>query len=103
MDGCELLPAAVRVVPPNVAKQLLDGDSSYAGGLQLESVDFRQVEQSAFFTIELREGRNRQIRRMCKLVGLDVLRIHRLRIGNIRLGALPPGHWRYFQAGESFI
>jgi 23S rRNA pseudouridine2604 synthase len=42
----------------------------------------------------LREGRNRQIRRMCSLVGLEVVDLVRLRIGPLDLGALPEGKWR---------
>ncbi|MBI1251395.1 MAG: pseudouridine synthase [Alphaproteobacteria bacterium] len=42
----------------------------------------------------LREGRNRQIRRMCALVGLDVLDLFRTRIGPLDLGDLPEGRWR---------
>lgn len=43
----------------------------------------------------LKEGRKRQIRRMCELVGLKVTGLKRIRVGRIRLGALPPGQWRY--------
>ncbi|MCD8340182.1 MAG: rRNA pseudouridine synthase [Burkholderiales bacterium] len=51
----------------------------------------------------LKEGRNRQIRRMCEQVGLKVLQLKRVRIGNIRLANLPIGKWRYFDpASESF-
>jgi 23S rRNA pseudouridine2604 synthase len=42
----------------------------------------------------LNEGRNRQIRRMCELVGLKVEDLFRIRIGPVRLGDLPPGRWR---------
>ena len=42
----------------------------------------------------LREGRNRQIRRMCALVGLEVVDLFRTRIGPLELGALPEGRWR---------
>ncbi len=50
----------------------------------------------------LREGRKRQIRRMCELVGLKVIGLKRVRIGRIRLGALPPGKWRYLGDREEF-
>ncbi len=42
----------------------------------------------------LREGRNRQIRRMCDLVGLSVVDLLRIRIGPLELGDLPEGRWR---------
>ena len=51
----------------------------------------------------LREGRKRQIRRMCELVGLEVLGLRRVRIGSVVLGALPPGQWRYLGPHERFI
>lgn len=42
----------------------------------------------------LKEGRNRQIRRMCDLVGLGVTSLYRIRIGPLKLGELPEGRWR---------
>ncbi|MGE0312402.1 MAG: pseudouridine synthase [Lautropia sp.] len=50
----------------------------------------------------LTEGRKRQIRRMCELVGLRVVGLRRVRIGRVRLGELPLGRWRYLSASESF-
>ena len=50
----------------------------------------------------LREGRKRQIRRMCELVGLRVTGLKRVRIGKIRLGKLPPGQWRLLGERERF-
>lgn len=51
----------------------------------------------------LREGRKRQIRRMCELVGLKVVGLKRVRIGSVSLGQLPPGQWRYLGENERFI
>lgn len=50
----------------------------------------------------LKEGKKRQIRRMCEAVGLKVLGLKRVRIGRVMLGDLPPGHWRYLRSDESF-
>ena len=50
----------------------------------------------------LREGRKRQIRRMCELVGLAVTGLKRVRIGSVRLGDLPTGQWRYLRSDERF-
>lgn len=50
----------------------------------------------------LREGKKRQIRRMCELVGLTVVGLKRIRIGKITLGDLPAGQWRYLGPFESF-
>lgn len=51
----------------------------------------------------LREGKKRQIRRMCELVGLEVVGLQRIRVGRIMLGDLPRGQWRYVGPDESFI
>jgi 23S rRNA pseudouridine2604 synthase len=50
----------------------------------------------------LRQGRKRQIRRMCELVGLFVTGLKRVRSGNVPLGGLPVGKWRYLRADEKF-
>ncbi|SCK30280.1 pseudouridine synthase [Vogesella sp. LIG4] len=50
----------------------------------------------------LREGKKRQIRRMCELVGLRVVGLKRIRIGSIMLGDLPTGQWRYLAEDERF-
>jgi len=52
--------------------------------------------------VVLREGRKRQIRRMCEAVGLKVTGLKRVRIGSVALGALPAGQWRYLRGDESF-
>ncbi|KAF1034099.1 MAG: 23S rRNA pseudouridine(2604) synthase [Burkholderia lata] len=50
----------------------------------------------------LREGKKRQIRRMCELGGLDVIGLKRVRMGRVMLGALPQGEWRYLSPDETF-
>lgn len=50
----------------------------------------------------LREGKKRQIRRMCEAVGLTVLGLKRVRIGRVKLGNLPEGKWRYLSETEMF-
>ncbi len=50
----------------------------------------------------LHEGKKRQIRRMCELVDLKVVGLKRIRIGNIVLGNLPSGQWRYLRDDERF-
>lgn len=50
----------------------------------------------------LREGRKRQIRRMCELVGLRVIGLKRVRVGRVRLGRLPEGKWRFLRPDEMF-
>lgn len=50
----------------------------------------------------LKEGKKRQIRRMCEMVGLRVLGLKRVRIGKVKLGAIPEGQWRYLRDDEQF-
>lgn len=50
----------------------------------------------------LREGKKRQIRRMCELVGLAVTGLKRVRIGKVKLADLPAGQWRYLRSDEHF-
>ena len=50
----------------------------------------------------LHEGKKRQIRRMCELVGLKVTGLKRVRIGKVKLGDLPLGSWRYLRHDEEF-
>ncbi|MCC7531333.1 MAG: rRNA pseudouridine synthase [Candidatus Melainabacteria bacterium] len=52
------------------------------------------------FVIVIREGRNRQIRRMCAKVGYNVLRLVRERIGALQLNLKEPGEWRHLMASE---
>jgi 23S rRNA pseudouridine2604 synthase len=50
----------------------------------------------------LKEGRKRQIRRMCEQVGLSILALKRVRIGRVMLGHLPLGQWRFLGPDEIF-
>lgn len=52
------------------------------------------------FRIVLKQGRNRQIRRMVRKMGHNVVRLKRIRMANVRLGNLPPGAWRHITAAE---
>ena len=52
------------------------------------------------FRIVLKEGKNRQIRRMVRKVGNTVTRLQRIRVAGIKLGKLAPGQWRYLSPGE---
>ena len=72
----------------------LDGEA-----LKPAKVSWQNEEQLRFV---LREGKKRQIRRMCELMGLEVTGLKRVRIGRIVLGDLPPGQWRYLGPFERF-
>lgn len=57
-------------------------------------VRFRKTVPDAWLEITLREGRNRQVRRMTAAVGLPTLRLVRVAMGQYHLGDLQPGQWR---------
>jgi 23S rRNA pseudouridine2604 synthase len=67
--------------------------------LRPAKVSWQNEDQLRFV---LREGRQRQIRRMCELVGLRVTGLRRIRIGRIPLGNLPVGKWRVLSEFEKF-
>ncbi len=73
-DGTKTLPADVRIIDRQEGRVVVD--------------------------ITLYEGKNRQIRRMCETVGLEVARLKRVAIGPIRLGMLKVGTWRYLSKEE---
>lgn len=68
-------------------------------GYRLQPVKIFHVSDDTL-EMHLYEGRNRQIRRMCDAVGLRVLRLRRVAIGNLTLGELPPGKWRRLSEDE---
>ena len=72
----------------------LDGEA-----LKPAKVSWQNDDQLRFI---LHEGKKRQIRRMCELVGLKVTGLKRVRIGKVKLGHLPTGQWRYLREEEKF-
>ena len=56
--------------------------------------------KNAWLEITIREGRNRQVRRMCMIVGHPVMKLKRVSYGPIRLGNLKPGFYRDLTPGE---
>ena len=75
-------------------------------GLELDGVKLKPARVSwqneDQLRVVLREGRKRQIRRMCELVGLTVTGLKRVRSGSVPLGPLPVGQWRYLRRDEKF-
>ncbi|MDP4119740.1 MAG: pseudouridine synthase [Bacillota bacterium] len=68
IDGYKTAPCEVRVISKQEGRTVLE--------------------------IVLREGRNRQIRKMCEQLGLEVARLKRISIGSVKMGMLQPGKWR---------
>jgi 23S rRNA pseudouridine2604 synthase len=85
--------------PPESLELLRHGLELDDVPLKPAKVSWQNGEQLRFV---LREGKKRQIRRMCELVGLEVVGLKRVRMGSVPLGALPPGQWRYLAHDESF-
>jgi 23S rRNA pseudouridine2604 synthase len=83
-----------------------DGMRRLRHGLTLDGVKLKPAQVSwqneHQLRFVLRQGRKRQIRRMCELVGLFVTGLKRVRSGNVPLGGLPVGKWRYLRADEKF-
>ena len=100
----------VRVRPkPGVRTDIRLSDEELAllnHGLSLDGrplkpakVEWVNEDQLRFI---LKEGRKRQVRRMCEAVGLEVTGLKRVRIGKVKLGSLPEGKWRFLRPDEEF-
>ena len=87
------------VFPAEKMKLLCHGLSLDGQPLRPAQVGWQNPEQLRFV---LREGKKRQIRRMCEQVGLFVTGLKRVRIGQVNLGHLPVGQWRYLAPHEGF-
>ena len=85
--------------PPDKLQLLCHGLSLDGQPLRPAQVSWQNPEQLRFV---LREGKKRQIRRMCEQVGLLVTGLKRVRIGQVNLGHLPVGQWRYLAPHEQF-
>ena len=87
------------VFPPEQLARLRHGLSLDGQPLKPAQVDWQNPEQLRFV---LKEGKKRQIRRMCEQVGLKVVGLKRIRMGRVTLGQLPAGQWRYLAPHERF-
>ncbi len=96
----------VRVEPIREGSFPPDGIERLRHGMELDGQLLKPAKVSWTnedqLRVVLREGRKRQIRRMCELVGLKVLSLKRVRIGSVSLGKLPPGQWRLLRDDERF-
>ncbi len=87
------------VVPPEAIERLRFGLELDGRQLRHAQVSWQNEQQLRFV---LREGRKRQIRRMCEQVGLKVVGLKRVRMGSVTLGKLPVGQWRFLRPDERF-
>ena len=85
--------------PVGQLARLRQGLSLDGKPLKPAQVEWQNPEQLRFV---LKEGKKRQIRRMCELVGLKVTALKRVRMGGVKLGDLPVGKWRFLAETEQF-
>lgn len=87
------------LTPPEAIERLRFGMELDGKPLKPAQVSWQNEQQ---LRVVLREGRKRQIRRMCELVGLKVVGLKRVRMGRVVLGKLPVGQWRFLRPDERF-
>lgn len=95
----EYLVRVQGTLSPADLKKLNHGLALDGQALRPATVWWQNEHQLRFI---LQQGKKRQIRRMCELVGLNVVGLKRIRVGNVLLGDLPVGKWRYLGPDESF-
>jgi 23S rRNA pseudouridine2605 synthase len=92
-------------VRPHIKEEQL---STLSGEMILDGYKIRPAqvtvlqegEDRTVLQMVIQEGRNRQIRKMCETVGLEVIRLKRTAVGSVKLGMLQPGHWRDLTEAE---
>ncbi len=95
----EYLVRVEGTLSPAGMKKLQHGLELDGAPLKPAHVSWQNEHQLRFV---LREGKKRQIRRMCELVGLTVTGLKRVRTGSVVLGKLPTGQWRFLRTNERF-
>ena len=88
-------PEAAQLTALARGVRLAEGVSGPAAVRVLEA-----SERKTWLSITLAEGKNRQVRRMCDGVGLDVEKLVRVALGPLKLGKLPAGAWRHLEPDE---
>jgi 23S rRNA pseudouridine2457 synthase len=117
IQGRKTLPCRVWLLEPQPVVSTVAADVSRHHNLNSQSgltsaattiiipprqppIRFRKSVPDCWIGLELTEGKNRQVRRMTAAIGHPTLRLIRVRIGNFRLGDLPPGQWRILARQE---
>ncbi len=89
-------------VDPQQVQRLLSGVELEDGPCKAAAARILKQDQlNDWLSITIREGRNRQVRRMCAAVGLSVVRLRRIRYGTLTLGGLEPGQYRLLSKQEA--
>jgi 23S rRNA pseudouridine2605 synthase len=100
MPKTYLVKASKRLAEEQL-QQLRDGVELTDGMTRPAEVKrLRDSEKYTHFEITITEGRNRQVRRMVEALGAKVLKLVRVRIGDIAIGGLPIGEWRELTSKE---
>ena len=94
-----------RVWVTNFAPEKLDAlkEPIELDGYRIKPPKVRPVRMEptrAILDVTIHEGRNRQVRRMCQAAGMEVARLKRISEGNLRIGDLKTGAWRYLEPSE---
>ncbi|MDD4189483.1 MAG: pseudouridine synthase [Eubacteriales bacterium] len=95
--------ALIKGIPPEgVLKKFeegldLDGETTAPAKIKIKRVI---EDQTCVVEIQLREGKNRQVRRMCEAIGFPVLSLKRISIGPLRIGSLEEGQYRHLTKTE---
>jgi 23S rRNA pseudouridine2605 synthase len=85
----------------DAARRLVEGVDDRSETLRASAVKIRKASsRESHLTVELVEGKNREIRRLFDAIGYEVIRLKRVRVGGIELGSLAAGEWRRLSAGE---
>ena len=89
---------------PDVSPEISLSKAIEIDGIKLLPAKCKLVERLShdkfILTISIREGKNRQIRRMCVACGYTVNSLKRISVGNVKLSDLPSGSWRYLEREE---
>lgn len=86
---------------PQQIRRLAEGVELEDGPAKATARLLKADQSNDWLSITIREGRNRQVRRMCAAVGLSVVRLRRMRYGNLTLGGLKPGEYRLLTNEEA--
>jgi 23S rRNA pseudouridine2605 synthase len=82
-------------VTPGLVDQLAGGVVDRGERLRPAAVTLRKASRrESHLTIELREGKNREVRRLFESIGREVVRLKRVKFGGLEIGDLEPGEWR---------
>lgn len=88
-------------VTPDTAEQLVNGVTVDGERLSAAAAVVRKASsRESHLTVTLREGKNREVRRLLAAAGHPVTRLRRVQFGGLELGKLPPGQWRRVSGEE---